>query len=396
MLLLLASAAAGCGWQAEDPVGAEQAVVLVQPFEVRGQEEGAEYLGRVFAESLAVDLGQAEGLVVLPVVAETAERATHVVSGVFTREVDSFSVRLEIRDPAEDTLLWQSEIPSGGENLSETASRLARQTAHVLDVTFPDLYDYVPNLTGGPAMQGSAVMAPTVESWRRRDTAGMLEATAELVRRFPDDAAAQALDAWALLVSWTGNPTEELLVALKERLAELNRVDPASPYDELFLGYVYRSSGDPQKARVLYSRVLARTDLFTITRAWTLRQRVYTFLQAGNAEAAVDDAEHAVRLDPSSGSSLLALSKSLEAAGRLDEAIEASKQGLKLEPYGWRHHQRLGIAYSRADRFSEATVALDQACSLGKNQEACSNYAVVLQQGRSRRRRWRPRGTPVR
>jgi len=208
----------------------------------------------------------------------------------------------------------------------------------------------------------------------------MLAAATELVQNFPDDPTAQAWHAWALLLSWTGNPTEELLVELKDRLAQLKRVDPASPYDELFLGYIFRSSGDPQKARVLYSRVLARTDLFSITRAWTLRQRVYTFLAAGNAAAAVEDAEHAVRLDPCSGSSLLALSKALEAAGRLDEAIEVSRQGLKLEPYGWRHHQRLGIVLSRARRMAEAAQSLERACSLGKTQEACANYAVVLVQ----------------
>jgi len=159
----------------------------------------------------------------------------------------------------------------------------------------------------------------------------------------------------------------------------LDRVDPSSPYDELVRAYVYRSSGQPEPARQLYSRVLARNDLTVAARAWALRQRSFTYLQVGNAAAALADAEEAVALDPSNARSLVALSKALETLGRLEHAIAASQRALALEPASWRQHQRLGIVLAQAGKHDEALHAMERGCRLGENQEACANLAVVLQ-----------------
>ena len=43
------------------------------------------------------------------------------------------------------------------------------------------------------------------------------------------------------------DPANEVLLGqLKERLSTLRGIDADSPYDELILGYVYRSSGEPE------------------------------------------------------------------------------------------------------------------------------------------------------
>jgi Tfp pilus assembly protein PilF len=201
------------------------------------------------------------------------------------------------------------------------------------------------------------------------------------VEKFPEDPAAHLLDAWALVYTWDAAPTSEILAALGERLAELSRVDPSSPYDELMRGFIYRSSGEPDLARMLYSRVVARTDLTRTTRAWALRQRSLTYQIIGNAAAARDDAEKAIELDPVNASSLFALSRALEAMGRLDDAVSVSRQALALTPFAWRQHQRLGLVLSRLGMFDEAVLFLERACRLGENQEACANLAVTLQRG---------------
>ena len=61
-----------------------------------------------------------------------------------------------------------------------------------------------------------------------------------------------------------------------------------------------------------------------------------------------------------------------------NDALTAT-QALALQPSSWRHLQRLGLVYSRADRLDEAVLSFDRACKLGERQEACANHAVTLQ-----------------
>ena len=375
---------AGCGSPVEPT--AEELVVQVLPFEVLGQDEGADYVGRAFAESLALALAAAPDLQVLPVPADAATPAsagnvaeTRTLDGTLTRDGEAVLARLRLHEAAGDEPSWETELSSDQGDLSELAFRMARRTIEKLDLIYPDLYDYIVNVTGGPRMSASPQAARAWESWRRNDIDGFVETSAELLAEYGDDPASHVLNAWALTQAWDANPAGETLARLKERLVALDRVDPASPYDELLLGYVYRSSGEPGQARVLYTRVLDRKDLTNTARSWALRQRSFTFLQVGNAAAARDDAELALELDPSNARNLIALSKALEAMKELDESISASSRALTLEPSRWRHHQRRGIVAARAGRFDEAVRSLDRSCELSDNQEACANLAVTLQ-----------------
>jgi Flp pilus assembly protein TadD len=221
-----------------------------------------------------------------------------------------------------------------------------------------------------------------LEAERRNDIDGFLQASSELVDQHPEESAAHVLHAWALMYAWDADPSGGAYLAqLRERLAALDGVDADSPYDEFMRAYVYRSSGQPEQARQLYSRILARSDLSVAARSWALRQRSFTYSQVGNRAAALAEAEVAVGLDPSSEGSVVASSRALETIGRLGEAIWASRRALALEPTSWRQHQRLGIVLARAGRHDEAVLALERGCELGGNQEACANLAVVLHSG---------------
>jgi len=249
-----------------------------------------------------------------------------------------------------------------------------------MGLSYPHLYRYTRNITGGPELSRAPLMARAVDLMQRNDNEALLQASAELVAEFGEQPDAQAIDAWALMIAWDQDPLSETkLTRLRERLVELDRVDPESPYDEITLGYVYRSSGQPEQARALYSAVLARADLSNVARAWVLRQRSFTFLQAGNADAAREDLLEAVRLDPAHASSHVALSRALEAAGDLEGAILYSKRALLLEPASWRQHQRLGLVLMSGGKFREACFPMDRACRLSGSQEACANLAVALQ-----------------
>jgi tetratricopeptide (TPR) repeat protein len=394
--LVAALAASGCASPESKPNAVDEPIVAVLPFEVRGQDEGADYVGQALAESLAANLAQADNLQLLEVPTgsesvaderresqyQAVDGATHIVTGTLTRDGAAVDLAIALHDSAKDEVLWVATLSADGGDLSGVVSGLAAQTVEALGSRHPDLYEYIAEVRGGPQMADSSLTALALEAERRNDIDGFLQASSDLVDRHPDEADAHVLHAWALMFAWDTDPSNETLLArLRERLDALDRVDPSSPYDDLVRAYVYRSSGQPEQARQLYARVLARNDLTVSARAWALRQRSFTHLQVGNAAAALADAEEAVELDPSNARSLTALSKALETLGRLDDAIAASQQALALEPASWRQHQRLGIVLSLAGKHGDGILAMERGCRLGENQEACANLAVTLQRG---------------
>lgn len=377
-LLVVLSLIVGCGGPPAEQDASDTLAVAVLPFQVEGQAEGVEFVGRAVADSVAAALAQAETLELLDV-ARSGD-AARLVQGTLTREGDAVTARAQLLDAASGDVLWEDELTSGGGDLSDLASRLAVKLMQSMKAEASDLYAYIGNVAGGPEMAESPVHARARDAWERGDNVELLEVSSELVEAFPEDPAAHVLNAWALLLAWDADPSSEALLArLKDRLVTLTSVDSSSPYDELMRAYVYRSSGQPEQASDLYSRVLGRKDLSNTARAWILRQRCFTLRQLGNAAVAREDASEAIRLDPSSARSHVALSRALESTGQLEEAIEASNHALLLQPSGWRHHQRLGIVLARAGRFDESVASLEHACRLGSAQEACANLAVTLQ-----------------
>jgi len=367
----------GCGPPSTEK-GDGRLVVAVLPFEVHWQEQGAEDVGLAFAESLAIGLGQVPDLELLDVPASSVEGATRLLTGTLTREGRAVRAALQLLDARSRESLWATDLRSDSGDLSGLASHVAREAVRAMGLSPPDLYDYIGNVTGGAAMSASPLAERAWDSRRRNDIEEFVGTSLKLTELYADDPAAHVLHAWALTRAWDAVPSADTLAQLKDRLATLDRIDATSPYDELLRAYVYRSSGSPDNARKLYSQVLTRKDLTHTTRAWALRQRSLADLQVGDADAARRDAEEAVALDPSNALSLIALSKSLEALGELDGAVSSSKQALTLEPFAWRHHQRLGIVYSRAGKLGEAVAALGRACELSQAQEACANLAVTL------------------
>jgi len=372
----------GCAPGLEEPTEVDAIVLVVLPFEVYGQEEGADHVGRAFAESLVISLAQAENLRPLDVPGaddgDAIGDATRVIEGTLTRDGDAVNASVRLIDPSADSPLWETQERSDTGDLSDLVHHLAAQAVEALGVSYPDLYDYVGNITGGPAMSTSPLAASALSSWRARDIEAFLESSSDLTESFPDDPAAHLFNAWALLLAWDAAPSRERLVQLKDRLVELDRVDPRSPYDELLRAYIYRTSGEPNKARELYSKVLTRKDLTPAARAWALRQRSLTLQQTGNATAALIDADEAVRLQPSHAGNLVVQSKAFEDASRLDDAVTSSRLALELEPHRWRHQQRVGLVYARAGRLDEAVPFMNRACQISSSQEACANYSVTL------------------
>jgi tetratricopeptide (TPR) repeat protein len=354
--------------------------IAVLPFEVQGQSDGAEYLGEALARSIAAGLERVPDLLLVDPGSAEDRAPDRRVTGVLQRIGAADRVVLRVVDASRDEPVLVTEAQSGQNDLPGIVARLTRDTVEGLGLSYPLLHDYIVNLHEDPRAPDSPLLAKVRDAARDGDVATFLSSSSAMASEFPTNSVAHALNGWALMLAWDAKPSDATLGLLKERLVELDRVDPESPYDELLGAYVYRTSGEPEPARRLYSRVLARADLTNAARAWALRQRSFTYLQVGNAEAARDDSLEALGLDPSNALSLVALSKALDAAGDAEGAIQRAKQALTLEPGRWRHLQRLGILYTHAGSYDRGIPTLRQACETGETQEACANLSVALQE----------------
>jgi tetratricopeptide (TPR) repeat protein len=355
----------------------ETPIVAIEPFSVSGQDEAADFVARAFADSVAVNLTHVGGVEVLTDTSTAG--GNHRLSGRIERLEAQIRLAAELRDSRTDEVVWTADLDSEGGDLSQAANCLARRVAEALDVEFPSDYVYIGNIPCAVADADVPLTRTAIAAWRSNDLETHLADSAQLVEHQPDSLMANALHASALAQVWDGTPTAQTMDQLRNRLAELDRIDADNPYSDALLAYVYRSSGEPGRAQIVYDRLLGRDDLSPTTRAWVLRQRSYASGQTSDSSGALEDARQAVRFDPSSASSYFAFSRSLESLGRFDDAIDASENALALEPLGWRYHQRLGLVLARLERFDEATSRMKRGCRLSNRQDACANLAVTEQ-----------------
>ncbi len=194
------------GWIAGTPPHDER-TILVLPFEVRGQEEGAEYVGRAFAEALVVELSQSPELTVLPVpverpgteggllepaVAGRASGAGRVLMGALTREGEGVRASASLVDSAGNRVVWGAAREERTGDLSALASAIAGNLRQKLAVSLPAHYgDPVESLLSGPAA-AMPEAAEFIGAYERADYQGAQAAAEGLVEAFPREVAAQA------------------------------------------------------------------------------------------------------------------------------------------------------------------------------------------------------------
>jgi serine/threonine-protein kinase len=371
----------------------DERTVLVFPFEVRGQAEGAEYVGRSLAEALAINLAQAHELRVLPVPqkgeiegvgalarARAAERvgAGRLLAGAITRDGTQVRASVSLVDSAENRILWGTRMQAHDGDLPTLAMSLARAVAGELGATFPRMYDYIGNVSGSPAMAASPQTALAQEAMRAGDIASMRKATRELVEAFPDEPDAHALRTQALVLAWDADPTATRRAALERSIRRLDETAPDNPYGASFRAYLLHQDGKSEAAIEAFSRVIARPDLTPSLRAWALRYRALAKEAVEGKQSALVDLEEAHRLDPANAWTFHILSRTLLSLGRTDEALTRARQAVALVPSFWRNHNALGSTLSELGRHEEARDAFEVACRLGNAQLPCALYALAL------------------
>jgi tetratricopeptide (TPR) repeat protein/predicted Ser/Thr protein kinase len=396
VLALAALLVVGGGWLLSRRLGGaavDSGTLLVLPFRVADPEAADDYLGLAVSEALTVNLARAPELRVLPVpdveptaggfpglVREARRRgAGRLLQGRIVRRDETLSASVSLLDTGDERVLWGMQADASERDLPGLVARLTDELAAELGVAFPREYDYIGDLTGGPAMTASAETARAIAAIRRGEIAAALEATERLVELFPREAAAHALRSQALLLWWDANPSADNRQRLQESMAVAERLDPQGPYVEFWRAYMSDRDGRPEASLQSYATLLRRDDLTPAARGWILRWRSQVRDRIGDADLALADLRESLRLDPTNAWTLSLLSTTLSGLDRADEAIVYARQSVALNPWYWRNQLILGLALERAGRAPEAAEAYRRACELGEAQVACSLHGLILE-----------------
>ncbi len=387
--------------------------VLILPMEVRGQTEGADYAGRAFAEAIAVNLVPLKQLKVLPVPAAVPKEQSEplspskaarevgaelLITGALTRERNTVHVSLSLVDTGDNRILWGAQKEAAGNSLPELAATLTREVSAELGASSPRMYDHFLSPTGNRAMVTSADMTEALGALRRtQEIDRALEATERLVEAFPNEPNAHELRTWALLQDcWRQGPTLPLsspkVKVAEASLAELERLDPKSPWVDFFRAWSRNERTQGKEVIDLYTKLLTREDLTPAARAFILSFRGNVHVINGDTAGAVVDLEEALRLDPANDSIYAIHASDLNSAGRYAEALTYARQAVALNPADDYNQSILSWAFRGLGRWEEALAPAVKACELGRVQWACAWNAVVLQKtGHAREARERAR-----
>jgi serine/threonine protein kinase/tetratricopeptide (TPR) repeat protein len=375
--------------------GLDPQSVVVLPFEVQGQTQGADYMGRSFGEAIAVNLAAANGLTVLPVPdppgrsslrggrarAELARRlgAGRYLTGLLARSGDSVEVSVSLLDTRQGRLLWGTHVTSEEPGLGACAAAIARSATEALSVRLAKRYDYVGSLMGSPAMMNSPLLPRALAAVRNYDLAACDSATLELCAIFPGEVDAHVLRVWALLGMHHARPSAARLAQLQDELDTLHRLDPDHPFLDIVRAIQARYEDHYGEAIRILDRVLARDDLTPAARSHVLRQRSAAYSLWGKVGLSIPDAEAALRLDPTHPQCYEQLSRALFSDKRYGEALLRAQQGLAISLNHPTLNQYVGYALMGMGRVEEAVEPMARACELTGNQSECGDYAVALQ-----------------
>ena len=391
------------GWGAAALLGllspkADAHTVMILPLEVRGQTQGAEYLGRAFAEAIAVNLARAPSLRVLPVPgagelggggtralarAALRERARNLISGALVRESLQVSANISITDAVENRIRWGTQMATTTGSLPTLAVSLARQLARELGAASPRQYESPFYMAGDDSLSAAPEFPRALGALRRQEPERALDATRRLVAAFPLDADAHILETAAtvgLAFKHAAGSVERL--ALEDALRGLDRVDPNNPWSDMARGIFLDQDGRPAEAIERFNRVLARDDLTPAARGLVLGWRAWPLIHTRNTTAALADLEEAVRLDPTNDNSLWVLGVGLRGAGRYAEAAERQRAAVALNPSHRAYQSGLAEALLHLGQWEEAAAHLERECTelpVGNCAAREAAQAVVLQ-----------------
>src|SRR5262245_15496742 len=375
---------------------ASETSIVVLPFQVLDHSEAdAGSVGRMFAEAIAINLRVSKGPTVRTLSEEalaqssfdlvriaSENRSRWLISGSLERHPGRLSAIVHITDAPlgqTATMTMTTEDPF----LGGFASSLAAEILVKLGFQPPKQYDHIDNLMAHRLTE-SHLAVQAVGAVRRNDVDRAVELTTLLSAAFPTEPEAQALHAFALLLSIERAPSEDKRFLLTEPLATLARLDGRTPYAKVIEGCLTGSEGNPQKAIEILTEVLRRHDLTQLARAWVLRIRARFQTNVGNVAESIKDLQEASRMDPLNVHTKILLSRALSTAGLSEDAVRPAKDAVALDPGLLEAHRTLSFALFRVGRLQESLVEIEKACELGGGQGVHAVRALrLLELGRA-------------
>jgi serine/threonine protein kinase/tetratricopeptide (TPR) repeat protein len=364
--------------------------ILVLPFESRGDEQRADYVGRAFAQALAVHIAQAPALKVLAVPSTSVDEderialareagAGRVVSGTLLRHGNGTEITVTMLDTADNSIVWGTQTTVSHTNLSAVASTLSRETVEVLGEQKARLYDYIQNVSGSAEMAASSELAETKGHLDRHEDLDADRTATRLVSSFPAEPDAWLLKSWVKLRLWYRQPSDEYVEDIHSGIERLLYLDPESPYPSMLRGLVLRGQGDHDRAVSLFTEVLSRDDLTPEFRAWALRQRANANMSLGQLPESEEDLKRALEYDPTNAFTRQDLSRLLRNMERYAESAEVSLQALALRPDDFQSYTNVAMSLDHDDKRAEATPYYEKAVELNPSQFTHSLLANHLQ-----------------
>ena len=403
VLLTLILSAVGFGWLANRFESARQlfsritgvgarTMVLVLPLEVRGQEEGGDYVGQAFAEALARNLTLAKGVAVLPVPLTAPDvgedsfppSAERVLSGVLTRKGDLVEARLSLVDTNTNQSLWEGTKEMDSKDLALLASSLARKVVTELGGQMPTLYIHFEELTTNSRLLGSQLYLEALAAVRCEEVEAAVATTERLVEAMPHEPEAQVLRSFALFAdAWAQASTSPARHRYERQLANLVRLDPDTPWADIFQAKFLSNDSRYSESVQQFDRVLERDDLTPALRSYALRSRSQAHQYLRDRVASFLDLKEALKLDPVNDDVYSVYSTILREAGSVQDATTSARQALAINPSEdnlW----PLAWALQGLAAWEEASGLWDRVCRRSQNQGYCASYAYTLERaGRS-------------
>ena len=175
-------------------------------------------------------------------------------------------------------------------------------------------------------------------------------------------------------------------MAHREAMALQSPLTWATPWASYLLGKIEDDDGDHGSAIEWYRRAIRQSDFILGSQPGSLHQPHFLlpYLKIGDSleylgryEEAVEAYREAIRLDPEIAVPHSDLGNSLSHLGRYEEAVEAYREAIRLDPEDAFAHYGLAMSLSDLDRHEEAVEAYREAIRLDP-EDAFAHYGLAL------------------
>jgi serine/threonine-protein kinase len=369
--LVLVIAGVGAAWWWRASPNTDGFIVAVLPLENLSHDPGSDYVADGLTDEIIRNLSLIEGMTVRSRTSSFALKgkrlsasdagrqlaADYLVAGSVLHDGEHVRVNAVLIRVRDDLPLWSGRFDRTRTDLVAIQDEISRGIVDSLRLKLtPGRRRYETNLEaydlylrGRQAMQGfPAVNRPTVKI-----AVGYFE---QAIAKDPNYALAYAGIADAFLAMDNNIVAPEAYPRAKVAAEKAIALDPLLSEAQSAMASLHAREGAWQDAEQGFRRAIELNP----NNAWArLGLGVSVLAMQGRFEEGLEEARHAVDLDPLSPYAHTELARTLLLAGRYDQAIEQSRQAIALDPQRNRPYFLMARALSLQGKHSEALAVFE-------------------------------------